>query len=175
MEEGTEEVSVSVAIFSEIVYEEIAKGRSILSDEIFEEAKQITPQYGIELIDIIIRQIKYSEDLTESVFNRMIKERNQIAQAFRSDGQGKKAAWVGEMERELLSIESGAYRTSEKIKGEADAKAAAIYAQAYRQNPEFYSFWKSLESYRKMLPNFRKTMTTDPDYFNYLYNMQGRR
>jgi membrane protease subunit HflC len=175
VEGETEEVSVSVAIFSEVVYEEIAKGRSVLSDDIFDGAKQITPQYGIELIDIIIRQIKYSEDLTESVYNRMIKERNQFAQAFRSDGQGKKAAWVGEMERELLSIESGAYRTSEEIKGEADAKAAAIYAQAYRQNPEFYSFWKSLESYRKLLPKFRKTMTTDAVYFNYLYNMQGSR
>lgn len=174
VEEGTEEVSVSVAIFSEIVYEEIGKGRSVLSDEIFEEARQIAPQYGIELIDIVIRQIKYSEDLTESVYNRMIKERNQIAQAFRSDGQGKKAAWVGKMEHELRSIESGAYKTAERIKGEADAKAAAIYAQAYRQNPEFYSFWKSLESYRKMLPKFRKTLTTNPDYFNYLYNMEGK-
>jgi membrane protease subunit HflC len=174
-EEGAEEVSVSVAIFSEIVYEEINKGRSVLSDDIFDGARQITPQYGIELIDIIIRQIKYSEDLTESVYNRMIKERNQIAQAFRSDGQGKKAAWIGQMERELRSIESNAYRTAEQIKGEADAKAAAIYSEAYRRNPEFYAFWKSIESYRKMLPKFNKTLTTDPDYFNYLYNMQGRR
>jgi len=174
-EEGTEEVSVSVAIFSEMIYEDIGKGRSILSDDIFAEAQKITPQYGIELIDVIIRQIKYSEDLTESVYNRMIKERNQIAQAFRSDGLGKKAAWIGQMERELRSIESNAYRTSETIKGEADAKAAAIYSEAYRKNPEFYAFWKSLESYRKMLPKFKKTLTTDPDYFNYLYNMQGRR
>ncbi len=174
--ESTEEegVSESIAIFSKTVYNEIEKGRTVLSREMLEEAKKITPQYGIELIDIVIRQIKYSDDLTESVYNRMIKERNQIAQAFRSDGEGKKAAWVGRKERELRSIQSEAYRKSEQIKGEADAKAAAIYAETYRKNPEFYTFWKSIESYRKMLPKFRKTLTTDPDYFNYLYNIQGR-
>jgi membrane protease subunit HflC len=147
----------------------------VLSDEILVEAQQTTPQYGIELIDIVIRQIKYSDDLTESVYRRMIKERNQIAQAFRSDGEGRKASWIGQMERELRSIESGAYRKAEQIKGEADAKAAAIYAQAYRRNPEFYAFWKSIESYRKMLPEFNKTLTTDPNYFDYLYDKRGRR
>jgi len=174
-EEGAEEVAESIAIFSEIVYEEIRKGRTALSDEILNEAKKITPQYGIHLIDIVIRQIKYSEDLTESVYNRMIKERNQIAQAFRSDGEGRKAAWIGEMERELLSIRSGAYREAETIKGNADALAAAIYANVYKRDPEFYTFWKSLESYRKMLPKFDKTLTTAPDYFDYLYRMEGGR
>ncbi len=174
-EEGTEEVSVSVAVFSEMVFEDIVKGRSVISDEIFTEAQKTTPQYGIKLVDLIIRQIKYSTDLTESVYRRMIKERNQFAQAFRSDGEGRKASWVGQMERELLDIESNAYREAEQIKGEADAKAAAIYAQAYRKNPEFYTFWKSIESYRKLLPEFDKTLTTDPDYFDYLYDKRGRK
>jgi membrane protease subunit HflC len=105
----------------------------------------------------------------------MIKERNQFAQAFRSDGEGRKASWIGQMERELRSIESNAYREAEQIKGEADAKAAAIYAQAYRKNPEFYTFWKSIESYRKLLPEFDKTLTTDADYFDYLYDKRGRK
>ena len=174
-EEGTEEVSVSVAVFSEMVFEDIVKGRSVISEEIFTEAQKTTPQYGIKLVDLIIRQIKYSTDLTESVYRRMIKERNQFAQAFRSDGEGRKASWVGQMERELLDIESNAYREAEQIKGEADAKAAAIYAQAYRKNPEFYTFWKSIESYRKLLPEFDKTLTTDPDYFDYLYDKRGRK
>jgi len=174
-EEGAEDVSVSVAVFSELVFEDIVKGRSVISDEIFAEAQKTTPQYGIELVDLIIRQIKYSNDLTESVYRRMIKERNQFAQAFRSDGEGRKASWVGQMERELRSIESNAYREAEQIKGEADAKAAAIYAQAYRKNPEFYAFWKSIESYRKLLPEFDKTLTTDPDYFDYLYDKGGKK
>jgi membrane protease subunit HflC len=175
-EEGeTEDLSVSIAIFSETVYEEILKGRSVLSDEMLVETRRTTPQYGIDLIDIVIRQIKYSDDLTESVYKRMIKERNQFAQAFRSDGEGKKAAWIGQMERERRSIRSNAYKESESIKGEADATAAAIYANAYKQDPEFYKFWKSLESYRMLIPRFDKTMTTDPEYFDYLYDQRGRR
>lgn len=172
-EEGEEE-EISITVFAETVYEEIHKGRNVLSDEMLREAAKITPQYGLKLIDIIIRQIKYSEDLTESVYNRMIKERNKIAQAFRSDGEGKKASWMGQMQKELDSITSGAYRSAEEIKGDADALAAAIYARAYRQDSEFYRFWKSIESYRTMLPKFRKTLTTEPDYFDYLYNPEGR-
>jgi membrane protease subunit HflC len=147
----------------------------VLSDEMLVETRRTTPQYGIDLIDIVIRQIKYSDDLTESVYKRMIKERNQFAQAFRSDGEGKKAAWIGQMERERRSIRSNAYKESESIKGEADATAAAIYANAYKQDPEFYKFWKSLESYRMLIPRFDKTMTTDPEYFDYLYDQRGRR
>jgi len=171
-EEGME---VSIPLFSKVSYDEISKGREVLSEEMLAESVRITPQYGIVLIDIVIRQIKYSDDLTESVYNRMIKERSQIAQAFRSDGEGKKAALVGEMERERKSILSGAYREAERIKGDADAKASAIYADAYKRNPEFYTFWKAMDSYQELLPRFNKTLTTEPDYFNYLYNREGRR
>lgn len=173
-DDATDNESVSITNLTKVEYAKIEKGRNQLSTEILAEAKQITPQYGIELIDIVIRQIKYSDDLTESVYNRMIKERNQIAEAFRSDGEGKKAAWIGEMNKELLSIKSGAYKTAEQIKGEADAKAAAIYAKAYNRDPEFYAFWKSLESYKEMLSKFNKTLTTEPEYFKYLYNKNGR-
>ena len=147
-------------MFTNIVYEKIEKGRTELSDEMVEESKGIMPQYGIELIDILIRQIKYSDDLTESVYNRMIKERNQIAQAFRSDGEGKKATRFGEMERELRTIQSEAYRRSETLKGEADARAAAIYASSYNRSPEFYEFWKAVESYRGPAAQLQQ----DPDH-----------
>jgi membrane protease subunit HflC len=164
----------SLGIDTSIVYETIDKGRQDLSDEMFEAASAITPEYGITLVDIIIRQIKYSDELTESVYRRMIAERNQIAQAFRSDGEGRKAAILGEMQKELNSIQSNAYRQSEDIKGQADAEAAAIYATAYNRNPDFYEFWKAIESYREVLPKFRKTLTTDAEFFNYLYNQLGR-
>jgi len=174
---GTEiegQAAQTLGIDTSIIYEEIQTGRAALSEEVFDESSIITPQYGIELIDIIVRQIKYSDELTESVYRRMIAERNQIAQAFRSDGEGKKAAIMGEMQRELLSIQSGAYRTAQTIKGEADAQAAAIYANTYNRNPDFYEFWKAVESYRTMLPKFRKTLTTEPEYFKYLYDQLGR-
>ncbi len=154
--------------------ENVTKGRNALCDEMADEARKMVGEYGIELIDIVPRQIKYSDELTESVYNRMIKERNQVAQAYRSLGEGKKAEWLGKLENEKRTIQSEAYRKSEEIKGKADAQAASIYAQAYNQDPEFYEFWKSLESYKKTIPNFNSTYSTNLDYFKYLYNSSGR-
>jgi modulator of FtsH protease HflC len=160
--------------YTTTTYETVGRGRDDLSKEMYDIAAELTPGYGIELIDIIIRQIRYSEDLTESVYKRMIKERNQIAEAYRSYGEGKKAEWLGKLENERKTVLSEAYRESETIRGTSDAEAAQIYAEAYKQDPEFFSFWRSIESYRKTLPKFRKTLTTDMDYFKYLYNEEGR-
>ena len=139
-----------------------------------EEANKLVPEYGIELIDIVPRQIKYSDELTESVYNRMIKDRSQVAQAYRSLGEGKKAEWLGKLESEKRTIASEAYRKSEEIKGNADAQAAKIYADAYNADPEFYTFWKSMESYKNTLKDFKATYSTDMDYFDYLYSANGR-
>jgi membrane protease subunit HflC len=104
----------------------------------------------------------------------MIKERNQIAEAFRSYGQGKKAEWLGRLENEKKAILSKAYERSETIKGEADAQATSIYARSYEQDPEFFKFWRSIESYRRLMPKFRKTLSTDMEYFDYLYSEMGQ-
>ncbi len=151
-------------------YEEISKGRNELSNEMFDFAAKFTSEYGIELIDIIIRQIRYSDDLTQSVFNRMIKERNQIAEAYRSYGEGQKAEWDGMLENERKKILSGAYATSEKIKGDADAEATRIYADAYSSDTDFFEFWITLNSYKKSIVNLPKTLSTDMEYFKYLYS-----
>ena len=151
----------------------VEKGRRALSEEMLKSARKVTPDYGIELLDIVIRQIRYSDDLTESVYNRMIKERNQIAQAYRSFGEGKKKEWLGKQENEEKAILSKAYEQSETIKGTADATASKIYADAYNQDPSFFEFWKAIESYRTVLPKFSKTLTTDMDYFKYLYSAEG--
>ncbi len=155
-------------------YEEINKGREVLSDAMYTAASKLTVQFGIELIDILIRQIRYSDDLTESVYNRMIKERQQIAELYRSYGEGKKAEWLGKLDNERRSVLSGAYEKSETIKGTADAIATRIYSDAYGNNADFFEFWRSIESYKKILPNFRKTLTTDMEYFKYLYSPDGR-
>ncbi|MDC7126726.1 MAG: protease modulator HflC, partial [Spirochaetales bacterium] len=154
--------------------EPISKGRDELSDEMYTSAEKIVPQFGIELEDIIIRQIRYSDDLTQSVYNRMIKERNQVAQAYRSYGEGQKAEWLGKLDNDKRSILSEAYEKSESIKGKADAEATTIYSDAYKADPEFFKFWRSIESYKKVMPNLNKTLTTDMDYFNYLYDQNGR-
>ncbi len=153
---------------------DVTKGRRALSNEMLAAAKALTPEFGIELIDIVIRQIRYSDELTESVYNRMVAERNQIAQASRSYGEGRKQRWLGQMENEKRAILSEAYATSEELRGQADAKAAQIYSAAYRQSPRFFEFWRAMESYRKTLPQFSKTLSTDMDYFRFLYSATGR-
>ena len=159
---------------SQTTYDKIDNGRSVLFTEMLASVKPIVPQYGIEVIDIIPRQIKYSDELTESVYNRMIKERNQIAQAFRSYGEGQKANILGKLENDKRSILSEAYTISETTKGKADATAAKIYADSYGRDPSFFDYWRAIESYRQTLPNFSKTLSTDMDYFKYLYGTRGR-
>ena len=153
----------------------ILKGRSVLCREMTSEANKLVPEYGIDLIDIVPRQVKYSDELTDSVYSRMIKERNQVAQSTRSAGEGKKAEWLGRLESDKRTIASEAYRKSEEIKGNADAEAAAIYAAAYNKDPEFYMFWKSMESYKQNLKDYPATYSTNMDYFKYLYSPDGNR
>ena len=159
---------------SQTQFEKIEKGREELSNEMIKSVSSIVPSFGIEVLDIIPRQIKYSEELTDSVYQRMIKERNQIAQAFRSYGEGKKAEWLGKLENEQRSILSSAYAKAETLKGKADAEASKIFADAYGRDPSFFEFWKAMESYKATVPNFKKTLSTNMDYFKYLYSPTGR-
>lgn len=152
----------------------VIKGRNALCKEMTLEAKKQISEFGIELIDIVPRQVKYSDELTESVYNRMIKERNQVAQAYRSLGEARKTKWLGKLSNDKSKILSEAYSKSEEIKGNADAQAAQIYAEAYNKDPEFYAFWKSMESYKQNLKNYPATFSTNLDYFKYLYNPEGK-
>jgi len=166
--------SLEELTISQTQYEKIEKGRRVLSNEMIGIVSSIVPEFGIEVIDIIPRQIKYSDELTDSVYQRMIKERNQIAQAFRSYGEGKKAEWLGKLENERRSVLSSAYAKSETLKGTADAEATRIYAEAYGKDPSFFEFWKAMESYKTTIPGLKKTLSTDMDYFKYLYSPRGR-
>ena len=166
--------SLEQLTISQTQYEKIEKGRQVLSSEMKTLVANIAPSFGIEVLDIIPRQIKYSEELTDSVYQRMIKERNQIAQAFRSYGEGKKAEWLGKLDNEKRSILSSAYAKAEIIKGKADAEATKIFAEAYGRDPSFFEFWRATESYKRTMPNFQKTMSTSMDYFKYLYSPTGR-
>ncbi|MDR0669577.1 MAG: protease modulator HflC [Treponema sp.] len=165
---------LQASIQPETNYEPIVKGRRQLAEEILARSRRMVPEYGIELIDVVIRQIRYSDELTQSVYARMIKERNQIAQAFRSEGEGKKADWQGRMDRERRSILSEAYEKAETIRGEGDAEAARTYAEAYGRDRDFFDFWRAVESYRNTMPGFDKTLSTDMEYFKYLYSPGAR-
>ena len=176
-EEQTDEETIEInnLVNADTTNEVVTKGRSVLCKQMAEKARSEIAGYGIELIDIVPRQVKYSEELNESVYNSMIKDRNQVAQAYRSLGEGKKAEWLGRLESDKRSIASEAYRKSEEIKGAADAEAARIYAEAYNKDPEFYTFWKSMESYKNNLKDYPATLSTGMDYFDYLYGADGKR
>jgi modulator of FtsH protease HflC len=172
---GTESGALStISALSENQFDNVALGRRALSIQMRDEARVIMPQYGMELIDVLIRQIKYSDDLTQSVYDRMIKERNQIAQAFRSDGEGEKANLLGQTTNKLLQIQSEAKRRAQEIKAKADAEALAIRNRAYGQDPGFADYWMALEEYKAILPKMNKTMSTEADFYKYLYNRRGR-
>ena len=176
-EEQTDEETIEInnLVNADTTNEVVTKGRSVLCKQMAEKARAEIAGFGIELIDIVPRQVKYSEELNESVYNSMIKDRNQVAQAYRSLGEGKKAEWLGRLESDKRSIASEAYRKSEEIKGAADAEAARIYAEAYNKDPEFYTFWKSMESYKNNLKDYPATLSTGMDYFDYLYGADGKR
>jgi membrane protease subunit HflC len=154
---------------SNTTQESIKVGRQGLSDRMLELASSYTQEYGITLIDVVIRQIKYSDDLTESVYQRMIKERNQIAEAYRSYGRGQLAEWEGKTTSEQKAILSGAYAEAEQVKGVADAEATRIYAEAYELDPDFFELWRTLDSYRQTMPDMEKVLSTDITYFDLLY------
>ena len=170
LREGIDVEIINTTVQSGSGYEPIIKGRRQLAAEILSRSRRMVPEYGIELIDVVTRQISYSNELTPSVYARMIRERNQIAQAFRSEGEGRKAEWLGRMDNEKRSILSVAYEQSETIRGRADAEATRIYAEAYNRDRGFFDFWRAVESYRSTLPQFNKTLSTDMEYFRYLYS-----
>ncbi len=153
----------------ETVLEKIELGREALTKEILIIARELVPQYGIELLDVQIKRLNYIEDVRKKVYERMDSERQRIASKYRSEGEGKKAEIVGMKERELNRIYSEAYKRSQEIRGEADAEATKIYANAYKLDPEFYSFLKTLEIYQTSVgANSRAILTTDSDIYRYL-------
>jgi membrane protease subunit HflC len=149
--------------------EQIAAGRDKITQGILEQAQPKLSPFGIELVDVKIKRINYVEQVRESVYGRMIAERKQIAEKFRSEGKGEAARIMGEKERDLKRITSEAYRTAQEIKGKADAEATKLYAQAYGVDPEFYSFTKSLEVYNETLgENSSVVLSTSAEFLKYL-------
>jgi membrane protease subunit HflC len=157
-----------------VAQERIEVGRSAITRQVFERASEQMPRYGIELVDMQLKRVNYVEEVRQKVYERMISERQRIAERYRSEGQGQSAEIRGQKEKELQRITSEAYRTAEEIRGDADARAAAIYAGAFGRDPEFYSFLRTLESYKNTIDEESSLiLTTDSDYFKYLKEMEG--
>jgi len=155
----------------------ITTGREKISKGILKQAAPKLIAFGIELVDVKIKRINYVEQVRQSVYGRMIAERKQIAEKFRSEGMGEARKILGEKERDLKKITSEAYRTAQEIKGKADAKATKIYAEAYGKDPEFYSFTRTLEIYGTALDkNSSLVLSTKSEFLKYLegYSEQAK-
>ena len=157
-----------LSALGEIDLERPAKGREQLEQEMLVSASQLMPELGIELVDVRIKRINYIDSVRVQVESRMISERQSIAARFRSQGEGRSQEILGEMERELRRITSEAERRAQEIIGEADAEATRIYGNAYGADPEFYTFSKTLESYRALGDNTTLMIKANSDFFRYL-------
>lgn len=143
-------------------------GRELLEQEILKRAQRLMPELGIELRDVRVKRVNYIDSVRRQVENRMIAERQSIAERFRSEGQGRSQEILGNMERELRRIRSEAARKAEEIRGRADAQATRIYGDAFGEDPEFYAFFRTLEQYRHLGPNATLMLKADSDFFRYL-------
>lgn len=164
--EVTEELAGFV---DEAVVQEIASGRDAITRSVLERSSEVTPSFGIELVDVQFKRINYTEEVRESVYQRMISERNRIAEQSRSEGQGRSAEIRGQKERDLQLIQSEAFKTAEETRGRADAEATAIYATAYSKDPDFYQFLKTLETYRSSLGgDVTLVLSSDSEFLGFL-------
>jgi len=162
------------ALGENVDLEKPKKGREKLEQEILQAASRQMPGLGIELVDVRIRRINYIDSVRRQVETRMISERQSIAERFRAEGQGRSSEILGEMERELRSIRSEAERQAAEIRGKADAEATRIYGDAYGADPEFYAFFRTLESYRGLGENSTLMLDANSEFFRYLQSTRKR-
>ena len=164
--------SSSVNVNNKVIEDFSAKGARLeIVESILESVSKrlLDLNMGIEILDVQLKRINYTRQVQEQVFNRMISGQNQIAEKYRAQGQGKKQEILGMQVQRKKEIISGAYLESQKIKGEADANATRIYADAYGKSPEFYNFIKTLETYSNTLDSSTQfILSTDNHYLKYL-------
>ncbi len=152
------------------------RGRKELEKDILAAAAPKLGALGMELLDVRFKRVNYTPEVLDPIHQRMKSERTQIAQRFRSEGEGEAARILGRKERRLREVESEAYRKVQEVRGAADAEATRIYAEAYdktAESREFYAFLKTLDTYRSVLGNRTSlVLSTDSDLFRLLH--QGK-
>jgi modulator of FtsH protease HflC len=152
------------------------KGREQLTREITADAQKGIAELGIELVGVRIRRLNYIDEVRSKVEERMIAERQRVAEHFRSEGAGRSAEIDGETEREQQRIISEGNRRAEEIRGQADAEATKVYGQAYGKDPEFFAFFRTLESYARGIgANTTLMLRADSDFYKYLQDISPRR
>jgi len=159
------------------MHEAISTGRDRITNETRLKADQDAKLIGVEVVDVRLRRLALPSDVTGPVYARMESERRRVANELRSLGSAESEKIRADADRQRQVILADAYRQAQKIKGEGDAKASAIYANAYGQNPEFYSFYRSLEAYKSTFRGPNDLMVLDPsgEFFQYFKNSGGGR
>ncbi len=164
---------VTSGIIDESALQKVEQGREKIVQIILQKASALALDYGIEIVDIRLKRVNYSERVQQKVYERMISERRRIAEEYRSQGQGTSAEINGQKEKELKRLTSEAYKKSQEIMGAADAEAARIYAQAFSKDAEFYSFLKTLEGYKETVDDKSwLILSTENDYYKYLKTLR---
>jgi membrane protease subunit HflC len=135
----------------------------------------IQKEFGIQVIDVRVKRIELPVEVSESVYRRMISEREIEAKQHRARGEEKSLGIRAAADRAAVVIAANAYRDAEQIRGEGDGKAAAIYSAAYSNDPEFYAFYRSLGAYRRTFSNKSDVMVIDPSsrFFRYMRESGG--
>jgi membrane protease subunit HflC len=158
------------------VLEVVSAERRELMDEMLSKAQTNALSLGIDVVDVRVERIEFSDDVSESVFNRMRQERARIAAELRAQGAENAERIRAEADRERTVLLAEAYRDAEILRGEGDATAAEIYAKAYDKNREFYSFHRSIQAYRRSIgqPGDLLVLDSKTDFFRYLNQAESK-
>jgi membrane protease subunit HflC len=158
------------------VPEVVSSERREIMGDMLENARANAVQLGIEVVDVRVKRIEFSDDVSESVFKRMREERSRVASELRAEGAENAETIRAEADRARTVIIAEAYRDSEILRGEGDASAADIYAQAYKKDPEFYSFSRSIDAYKNSLGSEGDVLVigSDSEFLRYLKDSKGQ-
>jgi membrane protease subunit HflC len=166
---------IKAAISRRTVREVVSAERSELMNQMLIEARSRSPELGIEVVDVRVKRIELADEVSESVYGRMREERARTAAQLRAEGEEEWLRVQAGADRQRTVILAEAYRDAERLRGQGDARAAEIYARAYSQNPDFYSFYRSMAAYRESIGGEQDVLVLQPDseFFRYLQNQLG--
>jgi membrane protease subunit HflC len=158
------------------LHEVVSGEREKIMSEVRKKVDQDLERIGVKIIDVRLKRVDLPQDVSESVYRRMEAERKRIANELRSTGAAEAEKIRADAERQREVILAEAYRDAQRVRGEGDAKSAATYAAAFNQNPEFYSFYRSMEAYRSSFRGRNDVMLLEPnsDFLRYFRDSLGR-
>lgn len=166
---------IKAAISRRTVQEVVSADRSELIEQMLVEARERSPELGIEVVDVRVKRIDLSDEVSDSVYQRMRQERLRVAAQLRAEGDEEMLRIQADAERQRTVILAEAYRDAERIRGAGDARAAEIYAHAYGQDARFFGFYRSMIAYRESIGRENDVLVLEPDsdFFQYLKNQTG--